>query len=73
MEVYLVGSWARGDWLLDSDVDLIVVSKRFEGLSLGERYRLVKSLTPPGRSLDVLAYTPEEFERGSTGYDGVRG
>ena len=50
VEVYLAGSWARGDWLLDSDVDLIVVSRRFEGLSLGERLRVRGSPTSPRSS-----------------------
>lgn len=30
--VYLFGSYARGDFLLDSDVDIVVVSSRFEGV-----------------------------------------
>lgn len=63
IEVYLAGSWARGDWLTDSDVDLIVVSRKFKGLNLGERYRVVKNLAPPGYSLDILTYTPSEFRK----------
>jgi predicted nucleotidyltransferase len=62
-EVYLFGSYARGDWLEDSDIDLIVVSPAFRGRSLGERYRLVRELLPPDVSVEVLAYTPEEFRR----------
>ncbi len=61
--VYLFGSYARGDWLRDSDIDLVVVSPRFRGLSLGERYVLVRSLFPSDVSVDLLLYTPEEFER----------
>lgn len=63
VEVYLTGSYARGDWLEDSDVDLIVVSRLFEGLELGERYRMVKEAAPSGFGLEALTYTPEEFER----------
>lgn len=48
----------------DSDVDLIVVSRKFRGMDVGNRYRLVKYLSRPGFSLEVLAYTPEEFRRG---------
>lgn len=29
--VYLYGSYARGTWLKTSDVDLIIVSRDFEG------------------------------------------
>ena len=62
-ELYLCGSYARGDWLKDSDVDLVVVSKVFAGSDMGARFALVKRLMDPGFSLDVMAYTPSEFER----------
>ncbi|MEM2876168.1 MAG: nucleotidyltransferase domain-containing protein [Candidatus Bathyarchaeia archaeon] len=61
-EVYLCGSYARGDWLRDSDVDLVVVSEIFDGLDLGARFALVKRLMEPGFSLDLLTYTPREFK-----------
>lgn len=61
-KLYLCGSYARGDWLKDSDVDLIVISKLFSGLDIGVRFTLVKRLMDPGLSLDLLAYTPNEFE-----------
>lgn len=61
--VYLAGSYARGDWLRDSDLDLIVVSPRFRWLKLHERYALVRDLLPLDMSADLLLYTPEEFER----------
>jgi len=63
VEVYLIGSYARGDWLRDSDIDLIIVSKAFKGLDLGRRYRLVKELAGAGFGLDLLTYTPEEFKK----------
>jgi len=62
VEVYLFGSFARGDWLVDSDVDLIVVSPRFRGLDFGKRYAILRKFLPPNRGFDILAYTPEEFE-----------
>ncbi|MEM0027639.1 MAG: nucleotidyltransferase domain-containing protein [Ignisphaera sp.] len=61
-EVYLFGSYARCDWLVDSVIDLIVVSDGFRGLGLGERYALVRKLLPPNRGFEILTYTPEEFE-----------
>jgi predicted nucleotidyltransferase len=63
VEVYLFGSFARGDWLYESDIDLIVVSPRFQGMELGRRYALVRSLLPDDVSVELLLYTPEEFER----------
>lgn len=62
-EVYLFGSYARGDWLRDSDVDLIVIASAFRGLDLGKRYSLVRRLLPDTISAELLLYTPEEFER----------
>ena len=60
--LYLVGSHARDDWLYDSDLDLVAVSKIFSGLNIGERFSIIKSHMEPGYSLDLLAYTPEEFK-----------
>lgn len=53
--VVLVGSYARGDFNLWSDVDLILVSD-FKGNPL-ERLRTIRS--PPG--YEVIPLTPEEF------------
>ncbi|MCX8204631.1 MAG: nucleotidyltransferase domain-containing protein [Candidatus Nezhaarchaeota archaeon] len=62
VEVYLFGSYARGNWLSDSDVDLIVVSDGFRGLDPGQRYVLVRKLLPPNKGFEILTYTREEFE-----------
>jgi len=61
-EAYLVGSYARGDWLKDSDLDLIIVSPSFKNHDLGARYRIVKETLGHGVSLEALCYTPEEFQ-----------
>lgn len=60
--VYLFGSFARGDWLMDSDLDIIVVSRGLEGVPWHKRYPILRRLLPPNVSVDILAYTPEEFE-----------
>ena len=62
VEVYLFGSYARGDWLEDSDVDLVVVSPAFRGLDIGKRYSIVRKLLPKDMGFEILTYTPEEFE-----------
>ena len=62
VEVYLFGSYARCDWLEDSDIDLIVISPAFKGLDLGRRYAIVRKLLPPDKGFEILTYTPEEFE-----------
>ncbi|MBI5444361.1 MAG: nucleotidyltransferase domain-containing protein [Deltaproteobacteria bacterium] len=57
----LFGSFARGDWDDESDIDLIVVydtPKRF--LDRLEELYLAWTGT---RAIDILAYTPAEFEQ----------
>ncbi|MGC8608138.1 MAG: nucleotidyltransferase domain-containing protein [Vulcanisaeta sp.] len=60
--IYLFGSFARGDWLVDSDVDLIVVSPGLKDIPWHERYPVLRKLLPPSISVEILAYTPGEFE-----------
>lgn len=54
----LVGSYARGDFNLWSDVDVLLVSPRFRGVRVVERLLSIDS--PPG--YEVIAWTPEEYE-----------
>ncbi len=62
VEVYLFGSFARGDWLEGSDVDIIVVSPNLRGMAPEKRYRLIRLLADPSIPIEILAYTPEEFQ-----------
>lgn len=59
----LFGSRARGDWLLTSDADLVVVSDRFRDTSFRHRPEIVLEHWPDRVDLEVLCYTNEEFER----------
>jgi hypothetical protein len=54
----LVGSYARGDFNVWSDVDILVVTPRFRGVRMVERLKAIDS--PPG--YEVVVWTPEEFE-----------
>lgn len=62
-KVYLFGGYARGGWVKDSDVDLIVVSSRFKGMSRRERMSILRRMAPDTYAFEVLAYTPKEFEK----------
>lgn len=54
----LTGSYARGDFNLWSDVDIVLVSPRFQGVKVLDRLRGIDA--PPG--YEVIPLTPEEFE-----------
>lgn len=59
----LFGSWVRGDWMEWSDVDLILVSKGFEKQRFAERPVKLYEFWKSSHSLELLCYTPEEFEK----------
>lgn len=58
--VILHGSYARGDFNLWSDIDLIVVSERFMGVRFLDRYRLIQDHVEAG--VEVVPLTPGEFK-----------
>lgn len=60
--VYLFGSRAKGDSLVSSDYDVIIVSKSFKGIKFFSRPVKIYDYWPWKESLDVFCYTPEEFE-----------
>lgn len=57
----LFGSAARGDVHEESDIDVIVIKRT--ALPFVERGKALLLAMPPGPALDVLVYTPEEWER----------
>ncbi len=63
--VYLFGSHARGEQLKTSDVDLIVVSKDFDGVPVMKRLDIVNRIIWERGlgNLEVLPLTPEEIDR----------
>jgi len=61
--VLAFGSRARGEALAESDLDLVVVSERFQGMPFLERTsRLLADLDVPF-PVDLLCYTPNEFRQ----------
>jgi hypothetical protein len=57
----LFGSRARGDWLLTSDADLMIVSRDFQGRRFVERSAEVLAHWRGRVDLEVFCYTPEEI------------
>lgn len=71
VDLYLFGSRARGDFYPDSDVDLAIITPAFEGKDELERYDLIREDlrdTFGDTPVDVVFYTPEEFERGTEAF-----
>ncbi len=56
--VILYGSYARGDYNLWSDIDLLVVSEKFRNVRILDRYDLIPQ-PPPG--VEPVLLTPGEF------------
>ena len=63
VQVYLFGSYARGDWLTDSDIDVIVISEKLKETPHHQRYPKLRKLAPPTHPFEILAYTPSEFKK----------
>lgn len=62
-KMYLFGSMASGQTRESSDVDLLVVAKRFEGKGLLERSPALYMDWDLDYPVDFLCYTPDEFTR----------
>jgi predicted nucleotidyltransferase len=61
-KILLFGSRARGDHLLESDVDILIVSKKFEGMNWLKRIGDVSLYWDGLVTLEPICYTPAEFE-----------
>lgn len=64
--VYLVGSRARGDYLDESDIDVVIVARNVRELNMKERLQLLADVAEPG--VDYLVYDAEEWEEGATAW-----
>lgn len=59
----LFGSRARGDNLLTSDFDFVVVSRAFRSVPFVKRASLVYAAWVENHRLEAICYTPEEWNR----------
>ena len=59
----MFGSRVRGDYLEHSDIDLLLVSPDFEGVVFPQRSADVSGYWDADISLEVVCYTPDEFEK----------
>ncbi len=62
-KVILYGSFARGDYREDSDIDLLVISQDFEGKDYWERIDILsEAIYEIFEPIEAVAMTPNEFE-----------
>lgn len=61
--VLLFGSRARNEYLKESDYDFIIVSKKFEKVHFLRRIEQILLFWSLDQNVDILPYTPEEFEK----------
>lgn len=60
--IILYGSYAKNNAREDSDIDLVVISRDFENLTLAQRYAVLgAAIAEVMEPIEPLAYTPEEF------------
>ena len=62
-KMILFGSQATGKTHQDSDVDIMIVSKKFEGVRRLDRAPDLYMKWNLDYPVDILCYTPEEFNR----------
>lgn len=59
----MFGSHSKGTATPESDIDLIMVASAFSGMPLWRRWEILgDALTEVLEPIEILAYSPEEFE-----------
>ena len=71
--IALFGSFMRGNYHNESDIDIIIVSDSFEGRTLFERIDMTLQAESDVRSryivpMDIILKTPEEYEYSKKAY-----
>lgn len=61
--IIFFGSRAKGTYKKNSDYDIILVSKDFEGIKFTDRISKVYPYWRYNDSIEPLCYTPEEFKK----------
>lgn len=59
----LFGSYARGDFTKNSDVDVILIGKRFDNVKFPNRFKGLWLLWDLGMPADFIPLTRKEFEK----------
>jgi predicted nucleotidyltransferase len=62
-KVIVFGSAARGDMDENSDIDIILVSRKFSRVSFFKRHLGIREMWTLDYPVDMLCYSPEEFQK----------
>ncbi|MEA1993325.1 MAG: nucleotidyltransferase domain-containing protein [Euryarchaeota archaeon] len=62
-KMLIFGSRARDEHLATSDYDILIVSKEFEGIHFLKRISTMFEHWGYDYDIDILPYTPKEFEK----------
>jgi hypothetical protein len=62
-KLIIFGSFARGNFNEHSDIDVLIVSKKFRGKRFYDRLKGLWLKWPLDLPADFICYTPEEFEK----------
>lgn len=70
-KIVLFGSYSKGNFNLDSDIDLAIVSSDFKGKSLFEKAKLTGNLDwelvrKTNMSFDILYYSEDEWNNSNS-------
>ena len=61
-DVFLFGSYAKGNYTSDSDIDLLIVSPIFEGDKIEDRKKIRKFVLKISSCLEIIPCSREEFQ-----------
>lgn len=60
-KVYLYGSYARGNYHSDSDIDIIIISRDFQGKRFYDWKKIVSFRRKIDSRIEPMPYRPEDF------------
>ena len=60
-KVYLYGSYAKGNYHKDSDIDIIIISKDFSGSRFFDSLKITRFRRSIDVRIEPTAYKPEDF------------
>jgi len=60
-KAYLYGSYARGNYHKDSDIDIVIISKDFQGMRFSDWKRIAPFTEDIDVRIEPMPYRPEDF------------